>query len=79
MNAVYLGQLFRKSVGMGFKDYLRSRRIREARRLLRDTDMLVPEIAQTVGYCDVDYFTDQFKREMSVTPIVYRARASSRS
>jgi len=79
MNAVYLGQLFRKSVGVGFKDYLRARRIREACRLLRDTDMLVPEIAQTVGYRDVDYFTDQFKREMELTPNAYRIQRSRSS
>ena len=79
MNAVYLGQLFRRQLGKGFKDYLRSRRIREACRLLRDTDLLVPEIAQTVGYRDVDYFTDQFKREMNVTPMKFRTRGESRS
>ncbi|MFW6231886.1 MAG: response regulator transcription factor [Spirochaetota bacterium] len=79
MNAVYLGQLFRRQLGQGFKDYLRSRRIREARRLLRDTDLLVPEIAQMVGYRDADHFTDQFKREMDLTPAAFRAQSSSRS
>lgn len=79
MNAVYLGQLFRRQLGQGFKDYLRSRRIREACRLLRDTDLLVPEIARMVGYRDVGYFTDQFKREMNVTPAAFRARSTSGS
>lgn len=79
MNAVYLGQLFRRQLGVGFKDYLRSRRIREACRLLRDTDSLVPEIAHIVGYRDVDYFTDQFKREIDVTPTAYRAGGESES
>ncbi len=72
MNAVYLGQLFRKVEGMGFREYLRARRIREARRLLRDTDLHIPEVSHSVGYRDTDFFVDQFRRETGTTPAAFR-------
>ncbi|MFP4113955.1 MAG: response regulator transcription factor [Spirochaetota bacterium] len=79
MNPLYLGQLFRKVSGIGFREYLRGRRIREAQRLLHDTDLHMPEIAAMVGYRDVDFFAEQFKREVGATPSAYRAAFSAES
>lgn len=77
MNPVYLGQLFKKRSGQGFKTALRRRRVREARLLLETTDLLVPDIARAVGYKDTDFFSDQFKRETGLTPGQYRGHADS--
>ena len=74
MSAVYLGQLFRKVSGKGFRDYLREVRVKRACRLLRDTDLYIPEIAREVGYRDSDFFGDQFKRETGMTPNAYRSQ-----
>lgn len=73
MNAAYLGRIFKRVLGVGFKDYQRSRRIHTAQRMLRNTDLRVPNIAAEVGYLDVDHFTDQFKRECGLSPTAYRA------
>lgn len=72
MNAVYLGQLFSRVVGVGFKEYLRERRVRAACRLLRSTDLRVSEVAASVGYRDVDHFHEQFRRITGTTPAAYR-------
>ena len=72
MSANHLGQLFRKITGRGFREALRERRMKEACRLLRDTDMRVPEVAASVGYHDVDFFTDQFRRLNGTTPAAFR-------
>lgn len=77
MNAVYLGQLFRKRTGAAFRTALRRRRIREACRLLRDTDLVIPEVVRAIGYRDVDFFADQFKRETGSTPSRYREAGGS--
>ena len=74
-NPVYLGQLFKRSVGTSFKCYLRGLRIREARRLLEATDLRAFEVAARVGYQDIDYFAEQFRRETGTTPIAFRASA----
>ena len=61
-----------ETFGMGLSDYVRSRRIERARRLLRTTDDSVSAVAQAVGIHDVNYFVRVFGREVGVTPLAYR-------
>lgn len=72
VNSAYLGQLFRKKYGCSFKDYLNKQRIDEAAKLLLRTDMKIYEIAEAVGYKDVDYFVNKFIIAKGCTPAKYR-------
>jgi len=72
MNPVYLGQLFKKHYGVYFNEYLLSLRVDEAKRLLRQTDMRVYEIAEQVGFSSADYFVTQFEKLEHMTPSEYR-------
>ncbi|MCZ8522459.1 MULTISPECIES: response regulator transcription factor [Paenibacillus] len=72
MNPVYLGQLFRKTYGAYFNDYLLGIRIGEAKRLLRQTDLRMYEVADKVGFQNADYFVTQFEKLEGVTPTEYR-------
>lgn len=74
MNSAYLGQLFKKRYGTYFNDYLQSLRITEAKKLLRQTDLRVYEIAEKVGYSYADYFVIQFEKLEQMTPTEYRNR-----
>lgn len=71
-NPVYLGQLFKKTYGMYFNEYLLSIRIREAKKLLRRTDLRIYEIAHRVGFSNPDYFVTQFEKIENMTPTEYR-------
>ncbi|WP_019910807.1 response regulator transcription factor [Paenibacillus sp. HW567] len=72
LHPIYLGQLFRKSSGMYFNDYVHQVRIEKARLLLDATSFKVAEIAASVGYQDTDYFVQQFKKIAGCTPSCYR-------
>ena len=72
MNPVYLGRLFRKSYNLYFNEYLLSLRIKEAKRLLRQTDMRMYEIAACVGFQNADYFITQFEKLVKQSPTEYR-------
>ena len=72
VNSAYLGQLFRKKHGCSFKDYLNQKRIEEAANLLRKTDYKIYQIAEEVGYKDVDYFVNKFIEAKGCTPAKYR-------
>ncbi len=72
VNSAYLGQLFRKHFGCSFKDYLNKQRIEEAAKLLRKTDMKIYEVADAVGYKDVDYFVNKFIETKNCTPTKYK-------
>ncbi|GBF76154.1 DNA-binding response regulator [Paenibacillus sp. 598K] len=74
MNPVYLGQLFRKTYGVYFNDYLLELRVEEAKRLLRQTDLRVYEIAAKVGIPVPNYFTSQFEKRERISPVEYRER-----
>ena len=78
MNAVYLGQMFKKVTGSSFKCYLRKARVAEARRLLESTDLRIPEVGVAVGYHDCDFFVEQFRRETDTTPAAYRTASAGR-
>ncbi len=72
MNPVYLGQLFKKTTGMQFNDYLNYVRIEEAKKLLRQTNMKVIEISKVVGYKDPKYFVQKFKSTTNSSPSSFK-------
>jgi len=72
MNPVYLGQLFKKTYGVYFNDFLLQLRVEEAKRLLRKTDMRIYEVAEQVGFNNADYFVTQFEKLEQMTPSEYR-------
>ncbi len=54
--------------------YVRNLRIREARRLLAETDLTVSEIARRIGFEDPFYFSRCFRRMTGMSPKPYRER-----
>ncbi len=75
MNAAYLGQIFKKQYGESFKDYLNRIRIEKAVELLIHTDMKIYEVADAVGYKDMDYFINKFISLNGCTPAKFRKQA----
>lgn len=72
MNGVYLGQIFREEVGITFLKYLTNCRIEEAKRLLREGDKNVYEVAELVGYKTSQYFSKLFIKNVGMKPQEYR-------
>ncbi|TFE25373.1 response regulator [Cohnella luojiensis] len=73
INPVYLGQLFKKTYGVYFNDFLLQIRVNEAKKLLRQSsDMRIYEIAEKVGFSSADYFVTQFEKIEQMTPTEYR-------
>lgn len=71
-NSSYLGKIFNKKVGEGFNVFIDKVRINHSKELLINTDLKVYEIADRVGYRNVDYFHTKFKKYMSQSPAEYR-------
>lgn len=72
MNPSYLSQLFKQQTGTNFIDYVTRLRLKEAKRLLSSTTLRISEIAERLGYSDLAYFTNIFKKICQVTPSEYR-------
>ncbi|WP_438433300.1 response regulator [Gorillibacterium sp. sgz500922] len=72
IHPVYLGQLFHKSQGEPFADYLNRYRVEMAKHLLQTTNRKVQDIANEVGYWDIGYFYKQFKKFVGLTPSQFK-------
>ncbi|MBR6748065.1 MAG: AraC family transcriptional regulator [Clostridia bacterium] len=72
VSPTYLCQLFRRFVGLSVVEYLRSRRLIEAQRLLSTTDMTISQIGERVGFGSGDYFIKTFRKAFGQTPGAYR-------
>lgn len=76
VNASYLSTLFKKETGTTLTEYVSSRRILHAQKLLRGTDLPIQAISLQCGIEDMYYFSRMFKRIAGVTPRGYRERMS---
>ena len=78
LSSSYFGEAFKKAFGQSATDYLTALRIGHAKQLLRDTDLLLREIARKVGYSDEFYFSRKFKKEVGISPSAYSKMARQR-
>lgn len=70
----YLSVLFNDYLGQNFIDYLSNLRTQKAKRLLKNTNLRIYEIAEKVGYRDAYYFSAAFKRIVGINPTEYREK-----
>ena len=68
----YLSNVFKQETGQTLTDYISSRRMEQAARLLLTTNARVAAVAEKVGILDVNYFTKMFKNATGETPTHYR-------
>ncbi|WP_042410340.1 helix-turn-helix domain-containing protein [Saccharococcus caldoxylosilyticus] len=68
----YYSHLLMKKRGISFRKLLTQTRIKEAKRLLAQTELSIKEIAHQTGFRTSHYFTRVFKEEMKRTPTEYR-------
>ena len=67
----YLNEQFRRETNMTALQYHTSLRMAEAARLLRETPLSITEISERLGYANVFYFSNVFKKIHGVSPSRY--------
>lgn len=68
----YLSKKFKSVTGFGFKEYLINVRIKNACRLLLETNKSITDIAFECGFNDSNYFGDAFRHIKGISPNKYR-------
>jgi len=71
----YLANLFKKELDITLINYVTNLRIEEAKRLLRQGNLKMYEVAGAVGYNDYAYFSQLFKKHTGVTLSAYKSSA----
>ena len=74
MNPYYFSSYFKKNMGINFKDYLGTVRLRHAMTLLVSTDRMTYDIAAACGFPDARAFSDLFQKTYGEKPSKYRKR-----
>ncbi|UJF34846.1 response regulator transcription factor [Paenibacillus hexagrammi] len=64
----YLNQLFKKVTGETFMNYVIRVRLEKAKALLLEGNLLIYEVAESVGYQNVPYFSTLFKKYTGMNP-----------
>ncbi|MCR8630443.1 helix-turn-helix domain-containing protein [Paenibacillus radicis (ex Xue et al. 2023)] len=73
----YLSTLFHKETGNRFVEYIAELRMKEARKLLLETDLSIHEITRKVGLYSTSHFSKLFTKYYSVSPQEYKKNAAS--
>lgn len=68
----YMGQVFKSGTGKSIKEYITLVRIEAAKKLLRNSRMMVYEIAFQTGFKDEHYFSSVFKTATGMSPSEFR-------
>ena len=71
MSTSRFSSIFKEATGRTFTEVLIEVRIRNAKRLLRQTSLRNYEIAEKVGFSDPHYFSHVFKKMTGKTPKEY--------
>ena len=72
LNRNKLSDILKKNVGMTFSSFVNEIRLKEACRLLIETDLQVVEISINIGFGNVSHFNKVFKQAYQKTPLEYR-------
>jgi AraC-like DNA-binding protein len=71
----YFSRIFNTQMRMGFREYLKAIRMKQACKLLRSSPLAIKEIAAGVGYAHLSDFYHHFKSEYGISPRVFRRNA----
>ena len=68
----YLSHIFRSDMGIGFREYIVQKRISEAKKLLKDSDHKINEIAVLVGFKNYKQFSEHFLNNTGMSAKQFR-------
>ncbi len=68
----YISHVFRKYIGKPPMQYINSKKIDYAKKLLQETDLSATQIGEKCGYPDHAQFFKAFKRSVGITPQAFR-------
>lgn len=75
LSSNYITRMFKKYTGLSYITYINELKIKKAVELLKDTDFSIKEVAQKVGYNNLNYFYKNFNMITGVTPKNYKCNS----
>ncbi|MDF2922199.1 MAG: AraC family transcriptional regulator [Paenibacillaceae bacterium] len=69
----HLSRVFKDTTGFGFTEYVNITRIKEAQRLLRESNLSITEVSDQTGFDNFSHFGKIFKKLTGLPPRHYRS------
>ena len=77
MSPAYLSRYFKTKTGKKFIDALTDIRMKNAAKMLKETELSINEIANLTGYEHIGNFYERFKKYYNMTPSDYKKKSPS--
>lgn len=74
LSPIYVSKLFKEKLGINYITFLTECRLEKAKKLMRDSEKSMKEIAIEIGYHDPNYFSKVFKKAYHLSPTAYRSK-----
>jgi AraC-like DNA-binding protein len=73
LTSSYISTIFKTNLGENFKEFLNRHRIQKAKEILETEDLKIHQVAERVGYNNVNTFIRIFKKYVGLSPGQYEA------
>ncbi len=73
LSRTYLCRIFKEGTGTSPVDYWIDLKIKEAKKLIREGNYNISQIAELLGYNSIHHFTRMFKRTTGMSPTAYKS------
>lgn len=74
LSARQIRRILSKELGVSFIDMLQARRLSLAKKMLKESDVLMTEVAFASGYSSLRRFNDSFRKDCGVPPSEFRKK-----
>ncbi|MGF9913452.1 helix-turn-helix domain-containing protein [Paenibacillus ehimensis] len=72
LNPNHFSEVFKRETGLNYIEFVTRERMRRAAEILQESQAKISEVAGRVGYEDIKYFSQQFKKHTGQTPSEFR-------
>jgi len=72
VNSSYLSKIFKSETDLTITEFINTKRVKEAKFLIEQTDISITNVAHKVGFNNHNYFSTVFKKVTSLTPSEYQ-------